>query len=159
MKNILWKRPDGALGFTFFSSEESGKAIAPEDHAKELLLKTEIESGLQKGTVAVGYNVDLPDYFFLKAWVFDDKSKTVKIDLSKAIEVIIDLVRERRNTAFDSLDKAYMIAQRDGVDLAPLNRERQILKDLTSELRSKAAKAKIPEEIKACWPTEILGAM
>lgn len=86
------------------------------------------------------------DRTFRRAW--KHLGGKVDIDMPKARDVMRDKMRLARQSRLEALD----VAQLRGLDVAA---EKQTLRDVTDLPGIEAAKT--PEELKAVWPSDLLG--
>jgi hypothetical protein len=81
------------------------------------------------------------DREFRNAWRADLARARVTIDAPAAVQILVDRLRVRRNTALDRLDKDAARAADQGLDgdLAAIRQRKQVLRDLPSDLTARAA--------------------
>ena len=94
-------------------------------------------------------DLDIPqDRYFRGAWTDDLPGDLVDIDMTKAQVVHMDVIRIARDEAIAVLD----IETMKGIDVQT---EKQVLRDIPQTFD--LTKAVTPEELKALWPTELVG--
>ena len=76
----------------------------------------------------------------------------ITIDITKAKEVWKDKIRDARKPALEKLDVDYMRANESGADTTSIVADKQILRDLPSQVDT----ATTTDEIKSVW-NDMLG--
>lgn len=89
------------------------------------------------------------DRHFRNAWTDDFDTDTVDVHMDRAREHHVANIRKQRNSQWPDLDARYVAAQRDSLDLGPLEEERQRLKAAPTKAAELAQAASSPEELKA----------
>lgn len=79
---------------------------------------------------------------------------SIKVNMTKAVEIHKDLLRSARQPLLEQLDIEYLKALEQGGDVAEIAAQKQQLRDVTKDLALTTAAT--PEELKAVWPT-VLG--
>lgn len=79
---------------------------------------------------------------------------SIKVNMTKAVEIHKDLLRSARQPLLEQLDVEYLKALEQGGDVAEIAAQKQQLRDVTKDPALDAAAT--PEELKAVWP-EALG--
>lgn len=87
------------------------------------------------------------DRNFRGAWVLN--GSVISEDLTKAIEIFADKVREARKPLIEALDTDFMKAQETGADTAAIVASKQALRDAPAAGDSASTMA----ELKAAWPS------
>jgi hypothetical protein len=79
----------------------------------------------------------------------------ISINLDKARQIHLDRMRSARKPKLEELDLAYMRAQEAGSNTSEIVAAKQALRDVTKDPAVTAAQS--PEDLKAAWPTDLLG--
>ncbi len=80
---------------------------------------------------------------------------TISVDMNKARAIHRDRMRAARAPKLTALDVAFQRALETGSDTSIIVAQKQALRDVTSDPAIEAAQT--PEELKAIWPTALLG--
>lgn len=79
---------------------------------------------------------------------------SIKVNMTKAVEIHKDLLRSARQPLLEQLDVDFVRALEQGQDTAPIAEQKQQLRDVTSD--PAIAAASTVDELKQVWP-DVLG--
>lgn len=108
------------------------------------------------GEIRRALDVNPPqDRAFRSAWQFNGAA--VAVDMAKATEVQRDRLRAERAAQFNALDAEWFRADEagDAAKKAEIAARKKALRDVTAH--PKLAKAKTPDELKACTLSALVG--
>lgn len=106
------------------------------------------------GGVEVSSQFESFEVDFLNA--YDITNNAVSLNLEKARDIKVDMLRNERNQAFIAFDKRYEIALRDESEMSGLKLERQKLKDAPAKAEEFLNSCISIEEIKALTLQKLL---
>lgn len=86
------------------------------------------------------------DSYFRMAWTDDNPTDTVDVDMTRAKDIHMDIIRFQRNKKLSNLD----IEQLKGNDVST---QKQILRDIPETFDLSGAST--PDQLKALWPSEL----
>lgn len=154
-KRIVFKRPDGTCGIVTPSEyglqRRTIEEIAKKDVPRPIIGET--SDGRPMFGEQYPYRIvdtsNIPsDRYFRNAWTDDNITETVDVDMKKACDIHMDVIRRGRDKKMKELD----IETLKGNDVQP---EKQALRDIPQTFD--LSKATTPEELKELWPEELAG--
>lgn len=91
---------------------------------------------------------DVPnDREFREAWVDGAEDTKVNIDLAKAKQLKLEVLRFKRNAELEKLDKEFLIALESGQGLEDIKAKKKALRDITNPLKALIAEGLDGEEV------------
>lgn len=153
---IVAARNDGGVTlFGFAPSTLSALAAAPDQLG--VIVEAEIRQWHQSsgGQRIVSWRA-MPDEAipadrtFRNAWHDTTPERVIDIDMVKARDIWRDVMRAVRKPLLEALDLAVMRASETNQPLANLVKQKQALRDVTTDPAIEAAQT--PDELRAVWP-------
>lgn len=102
------------------------------------------------------------DRTFRGAWTDDNPTDTVDVDMEKAKNIHMEIIRRVRNDELDKLDKEELLARRGAHPQEKSEQniwdEKQILQDIPNTLLNASGEvtlATTPEALRNIWPSEL----
>lgn len=150
MKKILYTRPDGGISIVIPAPIEHLRRTRPKMTVEEYEARVR-ERSIPADAINVRdiSDADLPSSReFRDAWCDITPESKIDIDCTKAKEIAIAQLRERRNAKLEATDKLYMQAleANDTTKLNELKTVRQQLRDATEPLKALDTLGKVNDE-------------
>lgn len=165
-KKIVFTRPDGGLSIVYPTPLEIALRDVPEEIAAPLRAMTEdeymafiFEKDVPKDAInarIVGEHFNVPeDRYFRNAW--EDVGTSAAVNLGKAREIKVAIIREERNAVLKTLDVELMKANESGDSqkASEIVSQKQKLRDLPVTVVPSLEAISDPEELKTFVPEEL----
>lgn len=138
MKKIIYKLTDGKVCVITPASKESiEKVLGPlteAEYTQHVIQKSIIDKGISAYRFIE--DTDIPSSReFRDAWVDVTAESKIDICCTKAKEIKLKELREKRNKKLEDKDKEVIVALENNVSLDVIKAEKQILRDITEELK------------------------
>lgn len=148
MKRIIYTRPDGGLSVVTPAPRAALKKVlgpltkkAYEAHVKERSIP---DDAINPRDVD---DADIPETKeFRNAWCDVTPESRIDIDCTKAKEIQLAKMREKREELFAPLDKQFMLALERGADTSSIVAKKNALRDVTEPLKDLDTAGKVNDE-------------
>ena len=165
---IVFKRPDGGVSITYPVEpmlDGEGEAQYLDRIEVKLRQKRPTPEGGQASAIpenwvrvaAIDKSALPDDRTFRAAWGWETPEQVIDIRMDRARAIYLDRLREVRDEKLAELDVEVIKNIGKPDEVAKIEAQKQVLRDLPAAVAPALEKAKTPEQLKAIQPKELKG--